>query len=172
MTVILTLEIGSLRLPLHARHTLRQSYDTLGGRYPLRFSDGSLLVQQSWAKLRTTIEGEGTVPPGLASLDTTSSQTLKCVGKRSVAGTTSITLPAGRRTDTGSTPRAYAQVGDAVVETSLSIVANVATLTAVANADVYWVDYYPEISVICDPVKEQLDVNGAVIGWTLTAEEV
>lgn len=68
MTVIRTLEIGSLRLPLHARHTLRQSYDTLGGRYPLRFSDGSLLVQQSWAKLRTTIEGEGTVPPGQASL--------------------------------------------------------------------------------------------------------
>lgn len=167
-----TLEIGSLKLPLHARLSLRQTYEVIGGRARLRFSDGAGLVQQAWAKLRTIIEGEGSIPPGLALLDTVSTLTMRCVGKRSVAGGTSITLPAARRTDTGSTPRAYAQVGEAVVETALSIVANVATLTPVSGADLYWVDYYPEISVICDPVQERRDVNGALTGWSLTAEEV
>lgn len=172
MSTIRTLEIGGLVLPLHARHSLSQSYELLGGRARLRFADGSGLVQQSWTKLRTVIEGEGTIPPGLALIDTLNPLTLKCLAPRSVAGGVSITLPATRRADTGSTPRAYAQVGDRVVETAVNLVGDVAGLTPVAGADLYWVTYWPQISAICDPVAERRDVNGAVTGWILTAEEV
>lgn len=167
-----TLEIGALVLPLHARHGLSQRYETLGGRATLRFSDGALLVQRAWAKLRTVIEGEGSVPPGLAGLDTVNAVTLKCVAQRTVSGGTSITLPAARRSDAGHAPRAFAQVGDRAVETAVNIVANVATLTPVAGAELYWVSYYPQLSVICAPVEERADVNGAVYAWSLTAEEV
>lgn len=167
-----TLEIGALVLPLHARHGLSQRYETLGGRASLRFSDGSLLVQRAWAKLRTTIDGEGSIPPGLAGLDTVGAVTLKCIAQRTVGGGTSITLPAARRSDGDHAPRAYAQVGDLAVETALSIVANVATLTPVAGAELYWVSYYPQLTVICAPTEERVDVNGAVYGWSLTAEEV
>lgn len=168
-----TLEIGALKLPLRARDELEQRYEEIGGRARLRFSDGTGLVQQAWSRLRTTISGQGNVPPGLAMLDTVGTQTMKCIGKRSVAGGTSITLPAARRADAGSEPRAWAQVGDTgVVETALSIAGNLATLTPVAGAELYWVDYWPQLTVICDPVEETRDANGATTRWTLTAEEV
>lgn len=172
MTTIRTLEIGTLVLPTHARLGLRQDYETIGGRARLRFADGGGLVQQAWSKLRTTIEGEGTVPPGLALLDTVNSLEMKCIRPRSVTGGTTITLPAGRRTDTGSTPRAFAQVGEQVVETALAIVNHVATLTPVAGASLYWVTYWPRLTVICDPVVERGDANAGTGGWTLTAEEI
>lgn len=168
-----TLEIGALVLPLHARHGLDQEYETIGGRAVLRFADGTGLVQQAWSKLRTVISGHGSVPPGLALLDTLNPLVLKCIKARSItAAGPSITLPAARRSDAGSTPRGFAQVGQQGIETAVNIVGNVATLTPVPGAELYWVTYYPQITVLCDPPRETGDVNAGQHGWTLTAEEV
>lgn len=172
MILARTLEIGGHILPLHAGHRIVQTYEEIGGRALLRFADGSGLVQSSWTRLKTVIQGEGSRPPGMAMLPTGTPLIMKCAGERTIVGGTSIVLPAARRADAGSTPSAYAQLGQVAIETAMSLAGDTATLTPVAGAELYWVRYYPQISVYCETVRDQVDVLGGVFGWTLTAEEV
>lgn len=122
-------------------------------------------------KLRTTITGEGFTPIGLAGLDYTQPLVIKCAKPRIAADTdTTVTIPAARRTD--DAPAGFAIVaGEQVSTTIISIVANVATLTAVGSATAYQVEYIPELTVYAD-LEEGFSTDTGRHTWTLNCVEV
>ena len=83
------------------------------------------------------------------------------------------TLPAGRRADAGHLPFALALLpfGD-VVPTPLSIVGNVGTAAAVADAIGYQILYFPLLTCWVQRPSESGSRGDASYRWELVAEEV
>lgn len=162
--------IGGVRIGFDAAHNLSQTYETLGGRALRRKLNGAAHLQTHWAKLRTVITGSGRLPDGLDGLDYSASMTVDCMAPRAIwAASTTITLPAGRRTDW--VPHAYAIVAGRHVRTGLSIATNTATLTAVSGAQGYLCAYYPSLTMYVSPPKKDFNGRGPVGGWVIEAEE-
>lgn len=168
--------IGSIVLADRSRWNYSQSYEDLRAKDVRRLADGSLNVRQLWSgKIRTVIRGEGKLPLALATLDTSSAITVQCASPRHVGGaSTSITLPAGRRSGGIYAPIAWAVVDGDLVSTTISITGNVATLGAVASAESYQVAYFPSISADVTIESDEMDQgNGTyVYRWQITAEEI
>lgn len=152
----------------------QQSYEVYGGRAQLRFADGSGITQQAWTRLRTTISGSGWAPaPILALCRSANTAELGCIEPLSVHGVSNIiTLPTARRSGGIYAPTGWAVVDGRLTSTPLSLVGDTATLTQVPGAVAYEAHYYPLLTVMAIACQNQLDGNGAVYGWSLTAEEV
>lgn len=172
--MIATLEIGSVVVPPQARLEFSQTYTELNGQTFRRTADGSGVLRSVWSgKLRTTIAGKGWIPSSFDNLTAGASLTLKCAMPRSVSGaTTTITLPAARRSDSGHTPVGFALLGEEQVESAITdITDNVATLTTVTGATGYRVLYLPQLSVVLTSVTTKALSEG-VFDWQVEAEEL
>lgn len=168
----MSLILAGVAIPLHASLQLRQVYEPIGGSSVLRMQSGKGLKQTHWRKLRTTLQGQGWIPPGLAGIDYSQPMIMSCIAPRAVTrGSTVIDIPADRRGDTGYEPAGWAQVGDAWVSTPLVMNGDQATLTAVSGADLYMVMYYPQITVLTDGPQEDDTIDTAAYSWSLAAEE-
>lgn len=169
----LNLSIGGIDIPIYAALDIEQSYELVGGFSTMRMMSGAAVKQQHWTKLRTTIAGGGWIPAGLATLDWSAAQTIKCVATRSVtAATNLINIPSSRRTDSGYTPFAHAHMASGeVINTTCTMVVNQAVCGIVAGAVAYTVRYFPQLSAYSDGPRERTDVAGASMGWELVAEE-
>ena len=178
--MITTLIIGAIELPTLATHVeLTQSYDDI---LPIRFrrtaDNTGILRSTGSAKLRTVIQGRGWVP-ALEDIDTTTTQVVKCAMHRAAnSATTTVSLPAARRADTGHQPLAYGRVGDDLIATTITNLAAIlagstdeATLTAVSGASAYVVHYWPQITAAV-LVKTGQGASSAAFEWTIEAEEV
>ncbi len=168
-----TLVIGSLVMPARSVLGLRVEYEDLAARTDRRTAAGALNRRTAWSgKLRALVSGDGWAPVGLALLDLDSSYSVALPHQRSVSGaTTTIVLPATRRSGGIYAPVAFAVVDGELVETSISIATNTATLGAVTGAETYRVDYYPQITAFLTVEQESLDGDRARHSWRLTAEE-
>ena len=94
------------------------------------------------------------------------------------SNTTTVTLPASRRTDAGQTPIAFALVNDYLMPTTISNAADInaqttndAILASVADATSYRVHYFPEI-VAAIRSANCTGTNQASFEWVVEAEEV
>ena len=173
-----TLIIGGFEIPLFAlSDEFTQSYEEIAGISSARMGDGSLIVQRAWPsasanyKLSTTISGAGTAPAALDGINRGATVEVECAEHRRIAGlTTSITLPAGRRTGTYA-PQGFAVVNGLLVGTSISITGNVATLGSVAGAQHYQVLYWPKFT---GRITHQSSGQPwqASRRWTVTIEEI
>jgi hypothetical protein len=164
--------LGTLTIPYYGGVEISQSYTYLAGRTRLRLSDGAGILRQAWGgKLSTDITGRGTIPSGLLALDYSATMTVACAVPMVKSGTTTIVIPAGRRSDTDHTPWARARVGDAWVVTPNSIATNTMTITAVSGASEYQAVWYPSFTAIVDPPTETTDRNNADVEWSIHAEE-
>lgn len=175
MSTVSDIILGGVRIPISSAYTLSQTYAPLGGFLTLRTLNGSAVKQQNWSKIVTTINGEGAIPVGLSEVDFKLSQVLSCGSPRGVTSSSNImTLPPGRRTDPGFEPTGCFSTDNGVTwqPTTIGIIVDVATLGADPAAQLYRVEYYPEITVFADPPEEQIDAHLRVFGWTLNAEEV
>jgi len=167
------LKIGSgFELPVYAGFDVTQRYEPIGGETILRACSGRGIKQMTWRKTRIVTSGGGWVPDGIQSLDFSAQYAVGCIVAETipaVLATRQATLPTTRRTDTGHTPFGLAQLpGGQTVESAVSIVANVATVTAVSGAVAYQVGYYPLLTCwINRPTK-----SGPAYAWELVAEEV
>lgn len=167
------LSSGSLDLvvPIYASADLEQSYDQIGGFSSIRMLGGSLRRQKSWKRLMTDITGRGTIPPALSELDETLVWTMKCVAPRAASDEDNVITVPVYRSDV--TPQGYAILSSGLLEpTAISWASQVATLTVVTGAIGYRVKYWPQLTVICDPIKEAVNVRGSEYGWSLHAEEI
>lgn len=168
--------VGTAEQPISAIAGFSQTYEVLAASASDRMGDGSLDTATYWSgKLRTVISGDGWTPPVLLGLNFDSNLTLKCGAPIAVQdATTSVTLPAARRTDAGHTPVGFAIVGGELVATTISsIVSNVATLASVSGASAYVVWYWPELTVqVTERPRQDTATGAAVHRWSLTAEEV
>ena len=162
--------IGGVVIGFGASHEISQEYETIGGRSFDRMMSGAGFLQTHWSKLKTTIRGSGRLPEGLAGLNYNASMTVDCMAPRSIwSATTSVTLPAGRRTDLP--PFAYAVVNGRMIKTPVSISTNTATCGTVSGASGYLVAYYPRLTMYVSPPQTSFDGREIVASWTITAEE-
>jgi hypothetical protein len=178
--MITTLAIDSLLIPTEAGLTFDQTYAQLRAEKLNRTADGSASLRRLWDnKLATTITGKGWIPSGFEALDTGATVTLKCAMPRHAASaSTTVTLPAARRSDTDHEPVGYAVVGDHLVETPITNLAAIlagstddATLTAVTGATGYRVSYLPQFSALILSATSK-GSNDATFEWSLEAEQV
>lgn len=166
-----SLIIGGVTLPRHAFLNISQEYRAVESVARHRMGSGALVQQMHWRKLATSIQASGWIPPALAGIDWDGTVSIACIAPRSVQGTTAtLTLPAARRTDFA--PYGYAIVNGILVPTTISIATNTASLGTVSGATGYAVYYYPLLTCYASAPREQLDINSAVYGWALEAEEV
>jgi len=165
--------IGTAIIEVPQALQFSQTYEEFGGVNTLRMADGSAVRQSNWSKLRTTLSGEGFVPPGLAGVAWKTQQTLKCGVKRSLQSPSNvIALPAARRTDAGYEPNGYALKDGMWLPSSVSVVTNTATVTAVTGATAYMVEYYPQFTAFIEPPQADFNRTTGTYRWTINAEEV
>ena len=154
---------------------ISQTYERVRGSYRARMRDGGLKQRTIWSgKLRTTITGNGLIPPGISLIDFDSSFTLSCIGHLAVNTTnTSVVLPSARRSDAGSEPYGRAlNCGGKWNPTDVTMVGDTANITPVAGAEQYQVIWFPEIVVFADPPVEAHPEHGPTYSWSIVAEEI
>jgi hypothetical protein len=164
--------IAGVSIAFDSSYQISQTYDPLGGVSQRRMMSGALNQQVHWRKRRTVINGSGRYPDGLDSINFDNAISISCMAPLSLSGASNVfTMPAPRRTDFVET--GYALVGDRLVKSTVSVVANVATIGTVSGASGYQVFYYPILSCYAGlGVQRQFDGRGTVAGWSITAEEI
>lgn len=168
-----TLIIGDLIVPTYSINEFDQEYEDIDNSTLERTADGSgVIYSLNWQKIRTRITGRGWAPSGLRNLAKGQFYRMRCKTPDAVlSDTTSVTLPAERRTDTDHDPVGFASVGDELVSSAITgISSNVATLTAVAGADGYMVWYWPDITVAITQNSCQMSANRSS-RWSIEAEQ-
>lgn len=178
--MITTLEIGSVVIPTETLLTFDQQYRDLKGERFRRTADGSGIVRKTWdGKIASQINGQGWVPSAFENIAPGVSYTVKCAIPRAVSDVSStVTIPANRRTDAGHVPVGFALVGDSLVETPITNISainakttNDATLTPVGGASGYRVHYLPEITAVVIDAECRGD-GGADYVWRVNLEEL
>lgn len=168
-----TLIIDGVTVPVEAITEFDQDYEQLEASTFRRVANGDGVLRVSWVgKLRTIISGRGWAPSALINLEPGVSHNLQCAMPLSVDGNSaSITIPANRRSDSGHVPLGFALVDGAFVSTPITdITANVCTLTTVAGATAYRVDYWPQLTVWVSRNTAK-GSSSAEHSWTIEAEE-
>lgn len=174
------LKIGSLIVPVEALLEFEQNYEDLQGQDFKRTAAGGGILRLTWSgKLRTLVTARGWAPPPLFDLDIGSTHTIGCaVPDSASSATTTVTLPAARRTDADHQPIGFADTGDRLVLTTITNAAainakstNDATLVAVSGAIAYRVHYWPEIVAAITERPRRGD-SKASFRWSLVAEEI
>ena len=168
--LVLTSGSEDLVVPLYTAADLSQTYEALGGYASHRMLGGSGRRQRSWQKIATDVSGNGTVPPALADIDITQTWTMKCVAPRVASAEGNVILVPAYRSDVPLQGFVVLPTG-LMQETGVGMAGQLATLTVVAGALGYRVKYWPQLTVICDPLRENVDVRGSAYGWSLHAEE-
>jgi hypothetical protein len=150
-----------------------QTYSRVDGGSNLhRKLSGAGAQQTHWNKLATRISGEGWSPAALAGVDWSTSVEILCIQPRAIHSSSNVaTLPAARRSDLTVNVLAYAVVGGALVSTPVNVVTNTATATTVSGATSYQFYYFPKANFFSRGPVLDLDLEGAVYGWSLEAEE-
>lgn len=178
MSAYPNLIIGGIEIPLRALiGGFSQDYEEIAAISARRMANGALHLQRAWPasgnyKLRSIIQGGGILPAPLDTLDRGGVHEISCAEARRIGATSNvITLPAGRRSDTGYTPKGYALVSGELVATPItSLVANVATLTVVSGAQHYQVRYWPKFTGAITH-KSSGEPWQARRTWSVTIEE-
>jgi len=164
--------VSSVPLSFYEALNYSQSYENIGGHSSIRTLNGTGLKQRNWAKIRTTVSGNGGVPLGMSGLDFSDTLILKCGAPRHIkAASNVIVIPAARRTDAPYIPFGYKVVDGYTLATTLVLAGNTATVTADAQATAYGVAYFPEIEVLMNNPSEGFDVTGNDSSWSFTAEQ-
>lgn len=169
-----TIEIDSIVIPIEALGEFSQDYEEINAQKINRTADGGGILRRLYGgKVKTIINARGWAPSTFDGIDLSAAVAIKCAMPRSVDGATvAITIPANRRSDSGHIPQGWAVVDGLFVETTvISIVANVATLTAVSGATAYRATYYPEISALVTSYRGRGN-TAATFEWSMEAEEV
>jgi len=166
--------LGGIEVPIECFADFNQSYEGLTAAGILRMSDGTGIKQTAWNdKIKIQTSGNGWAPVGLTGLDFEQSMLFKCAIPRAIDDATiNITLPTTRRTDINFTPLGFAVVNNSLVETTINIVSNDATLGAVSGATAYRVHYWPELTVFVTEPPENWARSGNSFDWSFEAEQV
>lgn len=171
-----TLTIDALEVTVLEAADYSENIERIGGFVLLRTVLGSGLRQCNWVKHKISLSGSGLIPSALFEIDHAASHTLKLTAPQVIQGPTNvIPIPAWRRTDLTPEVEGYAVMDKDgyLVETSvLTIIANVVTLTAVAGAVAYRVNYFPQFEVFVDPPSVSENRRGAGTQWTMNCEEI
>lgn len=178
--MIQDLKIDGVSIPTETIAEFDQTYEDIAGETFRRTADGSGILRSGWSgKISTTISGKGWAPIPLSLAARGSTHLIACAMVDAVdSATTTVTVPAARRTDSGHSPIGFAWVGDHLVETPITNIADIdakttndATLTAVAGAVAYRVHYWPELTVRI-ATNNCKGASLAAFTWQIEAEQI
>lgn len=161
------LVLGGIKVPRLAG-TPDVSYDEAGGYTDTVMSDGAVVRSRHFKKEVITIAGAGWMATGLDALDWDANHLLLCSKvKRITTAGSQVTLTSDPRPD----EPVFAQglVGRHVVDTPVSVVGRVVTITPVAGVQQYSVGWFPQFTVICKRPPESNTAGGAA--WQLICRE-
>lgn len=169
-------ELGGVPIPILALLPSGQTFDPMTRETIHPMGDGSSekqVLAGSVGKLRTTIRGEGPIPPGLDGLDFTGPLLLKSGAGREITSTSNvITIPSARRGDAGYVPWGRAFVNDKPISTPVAMSVDEATLTIVTGASAYQVLWYPQFNVLVEGgLRKTEDLTGATVRWSLNMRQ-
>ena len=171
MNEITPLILGGVAI-LPASGPISQRYEPFGGSSELRMADGTGYKQTHWRKTRIISSASGQLDPALEQLDYSRPMELWCIKQLGVCGNAlAYELPplASRRPDVA--PWAWAYVAGRWVDTPVSMVGDIANVTAVPYAANYRVSWLPRYSVLTDGVISEFDEARGVYDWSLEARE-
>lgn len=169
--------IGGIIVPIEASLEFSQSYRMKEEQITSDQQLGNCTtIRQSCTanslKLITDIRGIGWVPAGLAGLNYARPMLIECIAIRSIFGlTTTITVPAKRRTGSGYEPTGWAIVDGEIVPTTISMNGNIATLGSFPGASGYEVHYTPAFNAMVS-YSDAYASSGNQYSWSLTGEEL
>lgn len=168
-----TLTIGPIEIPILEAENYAETLEKVGGFVLLRTVLGSALRQCNWVKHHIAISAGGSLPPALLEIDHVAMHVLKLAAPQAKQSTSNIiTLPTERRADVPLEGYAVMDVDDFIIESPVSLLGDVATVTTVPGAVAYRVNYWPQFTVFVDPPSTNVDRRGSVHQWTMNCEEV
>lgn len=167
--------IAGIRVPRVSNLTVSQDYEALGPAELLRLGNGDGLIQSAdWGKWRTSISCSGWLSSGLNGIDWKSPAGIEihCIKPMSIiAGSNVIVIPGEFRTD--EPVLGYAQIGNKLVATDVTLAGNTATLDAVVGAAAYKVEWLPILTCFCkNGVRTSYSTQGNEYAWSLDGEEL
>lgn len=164
--------LGGLPLLLHSGPPRQSIEPATEGRTRTRLAGGALVQMTHFRKVTIAIAGSGYMGPGFNGLDYSQPLELRCTQQRSMTSTSlTLTLDGTPRPDFA--PWALALVGRAWLPTPVAVDGRAATVTAVADAQLYRVEWMPVYTVFADPPSEALDPSGSGNWeWSFTCEEI
>lgn len=160
-----------------------QDYSYIESSSLVRFMNGRGFKSVNWTKISTTLSGSGILPIGISQLDYTGEIVLRCGAPRSIMAVGNVIAMPPYRVDNDGNPTTtaeyreddiYSPTGLAWVNgfwqpTPVAIAGNVATMTTVAGASRYMVQYFPELVMLFpERPSESYDSNGDT-SWSFTA---
>ena len=164
------LRIGGIPVEFPASLGLTEAWEDEGGEINLRAASGALLPQAYWTRRKAVFSGDGPAPAGLDGLDWAEPHWVDCGQPLSVyASGLTVRLPAARRADVAL--KGLALVGGGSQETPVELDGDYASLTAVAGAYGYQVQFTPRFRAYLNRTGS-LDRPAGSHAWAITAEEV
>lgn len=162
--------LGGLPIVLHAG-VPAQSDEPLLGEAVVRMSEGAGVKMTHWAKAAGSISLAGWMPPGLDGLDYSQPLLLCLTAQECMVGAGLVfTLTSTPRPDVA--PWAQALLGSDWVRADCATVAGVATVTAVAGAALYMVQWMPMYSVFASKPPKSTDPSTGSFGSQIDWQEV
>lgn len=173
------LRLGNLIIPERGRVRVTQSYRELRSGEDQRTAGGTGIRWTQWdGKLATDLTLNGWQAPGFAGVDLAAALVVSCYAPRAIdSASRVIDIPAARRAGGVYAPVGLAEVAIggrlSVVQTSLVLVGDQATLGEVAHAHQYRVQYWPEFTAHVTLISESLNTsNPDLYTVQLSAEQV
>lgn len=166
--------LGGITVHLVSAVEYTETYDRVdNGQARHRTQNGNLKRAVHWRKTSISISGSGHIPAGLAGLDYTLDLEFSAGTTRSITSSSNvIAIPAERRVDVGYEPCAFALFNNQAIPTPFVLVGDVATLTPVANALDYQINYFPKIMVASEDINDSINRGTGTNRWSLELEEL
>ena len=159
--------LGGIPLELHSGAPVL-SEEPIGGESSARLSGGNLVSMTHWERMSGTISGSGWMPPGLDGLDYSQPLELRLTSPETMSGVgASFLLHCDPRPD--QAPWAYAEVAGRQVRTPCVALGRAVTVTAVAGAERYIVQWMPKYWVFAKKPPRERSRSYA---WSILWEEV
>ena len=150
---------------IYDQTTLTQTYETIGGATTQRMLNGTAIKQVNWQKLKTTLQGTGGLPLGIADLDFTMPITISCAVARAIVRPTNSfpTIPS-HRTDGAYAPAVYKRINGFWIPVSAS---------SPGTPDAYMLRFWPLLTCFFEPLQDSFNFDATLpASWTLTGEEI
>jgi len=166
--------LGGITVHLVSATEYTEVYDRVdNGQARHRTQNGSLKRSIHWRKTAISISGSGHIPAGLSGLDYSLDLEFSAGRTRSITSNSNvIAIPTTRRVDIGFEPCGFALFNNQAIPTPINLVGDIATLTPVANALDYQINYYPKILVAAEDPNDSFNRGVGDFRWSIDMEEV
>jgi hypothetical protein len=165
-----TVTLGGVPLVLHAGAPM-QSDEPLGGGAVVRMSEGAAVKMTHWNKAAGSISLAGWMPPGLDGLDYSQPLLLCLTAQEAMTGAGLVfTLTSTPRPDVA--PWAQALVGENWQRAECITDSGVSTVTAVAGATLYCVQWMPMYNVFASKPPKSTDPSTGSFGTQIDWQEI